>query len=336
MSPGVRPAGARLTGIADRHPVAAFLGRRFVGMAVTLALTAFLIFMSLHAAPGDPATFLLQGRSATPEALAAVRSQYHLDAPVLGQFWLWAQGVVHGDLGRSIQFRQDVAGLITARLATTVTLVALASLLMVLIGLPLGAASALRPGAIDRTVLLASTVAVATPTFLAAVLLIGVFSVQLGWFPSFGNGTGLFDRLHHLALPSIALAAPLVGLLARVSRAAMLEELRRDHVDVARMRGIPWRQVVWRHVLRGALPSVLTLTGTIVAGLFVGSAVIETAFGLSGVGQLLVQSVSTKDFPVVQAICLLLVTAFVVTNLLVDLTLPLLDRRVVLRAEPRP
>ena len=302
-------------------------------MAVTLLLTSFIIFMALYAAPGDPATFLLQGRSATPEALAAVRAQYHLDQPVLTQFWLWLSGIPQGDFGRSIQFRQDVGGLLASRLPTTVLLVACAAVLMLVLGLLLGTLSALKPGAVDTGVLMASTVAVATPSFIAAVVLIGVFAVQLGWFPTFGNGDGLADRLHHLALPALALSAPLIGLIARVSRASMLQELAREHVQVARARGIPERLVVWRHALKGSLPSVLTLTGTIVAGLFVGSAVIETAFGLSGLGQLLVQSVSTKDFPVVQALCLLLAAAFVVTNLLVDLTLPLLDPRVVLGEE---
>ena len=302
-------------------------------MAVTLLLTSFIIFMALYAAPGDPATFLLQGRSATPEALDAVRAQYHLDQPVLTQFWLWLSGIPSGDLGRSIQFRQDVGGLLASRLPTTVLLVVFAAVLMLVFGLMFGTLSALKPGAVDTGVLMASTIAVATPTFIAAVLLIGVFAVQLQWFPTFGNGEGLAGRLHHLVLPALALSAPLIGLIARVSRASMLQELGREHVQVARARGIPERLVVWRHALKGSLPSVLTLTGTIVAGLFVGSAVIETAFGLSGLGQLLVQSVSTKDFPVVQALCLLLAAAFVVTNMLVDLILPLLDPRVVLGEE---
>lgn len=312
------------------HPRLRFLGGRLAGMLVTLLLTSFVIFLALYLAPGKPESFLFQGRSPSAETLAAVRQQYHFDEPFLEQFRLWLGGLVHGDFGRSIQFRQDVAGLIGARLPTTLLLVAFASVLMLVVGLALGTLSALRPGRVDKAVLLGSTVAVATPAFLAAVLLVGVFAVRLGWFPTFGNGSGFADRVHHLVLPALALSAPLIGLVSRVTRAAVLAELGREHVSVARARGVPERLVLWRHVLKGALPSVLTLSGTIVAGLFVGSAVIETAFGISGVGQLLVQSVSTKDFPVVQAICLLLVTAFVVTNVLVDAVLPLIDPRVVL------
>lgn len=312
---------------------AAFVVRRLLALVATLLLTSVVIYLSLFAAPGDPESFLLQGRSATPEALAAVREQYHLDEPLPVQYGLWLGDAVQGDLGRSIQFRQDVAGLVAARLPTTLLLLVAASTLMLVVGLTLGTLSALRPGAVDRLVLVGSTVAVATPTFVAAVLLIGVFGVQLGWFPTFGNGDGLLDRAYHLTLPALALSAPLIGLVARVTRAAVLEELGREHVDAARARGVPERYVVWRHALRGALPPVLTLAGTIVAGLFVGSTVVETAFGVTGVGELLVRSVSTKDFPVVQAICLLLVAAFVVTNTLVDLVLPVLDPRVRLGEE---
>ncbi|MEJ7743835.1 MAG: ABC transporter permease [Nocardioidaceae bacterium] len=222
-----------------RHPAARFVGGRLGGMMLTLLLTSFIIFMALYAAPGNPESFLLQGRSASPQTLEAVREQYHLDQPVLTQFSLWLGGVVHGDFGRSIQFRQDVGGLIAARLPTTLLLVVFATSLMLIFGLLFGTMSALRPGAVDKTFLLSSTLAVATPTFIAAVVLIGVFAVQLGWFPTFGNGDGLSDRLHHLVLPASALSAPLIGLLSRVTRASMLVELSRDHVDVARGAGHP-------------------------------------------------------------------------------------------------
>ena len=169
-------------------PVAVFAARRLVGVAVTLLLTSLVIFLSVHAAPGDPASFLLQGRSATPQAMAAIREQYHLDQPVLSQFGTWLAGIPQGDFGSSIQFRQDVGGLLAARLPTTLLLLAMAATLMLLFGISLGIWSALRPGLIDKVVLMGSTLAVATPTFIAAVALIGIFAVQLGWFPTFGSG----------------------------------------------------------------------------------------------------------------------------------------------------
>ena len=304
-----------------------FVLRRLAGLGITLLLTSFLVFGAMHAAPGDPASFLLSGRTPTPEAVAAVRTQYHLDDPVLEQYVRWITGALSGDLGRSVQFRQEVLGLITARLPTTVALVAYASLIMVVGGVLLGFLSALRPGPVDRAVLFGTTVAVATPSFVAAIGLISLFAVGLGWFPTFGAGTGVLGTIHHLTLPAIALGLSLVGLLARVTRASMVDELRRDHVDMAQLPGLPEATVVRRHVARNALVPVVTITGTVVSGLLVATAIVETAFGLPGIGSMLVQSVVTRDFPVVQAICLLVVLAFVVANLLVDLLLPVLDPR---------
>ncbi|MGI5488067.1 ABC transporter permease [Microtetraspora malaysiensis] len=307
--------------------MAGFLLRRVGGIAVTLLVTSFLVFGSVHLAPGDPASFLMGGRSASPAAVAAIKEQYHLDDPFLVQYTKWIGGVVTGDFGKSATFRQDVGGLIAARLPTTLLLIGYAGVLILVGGLAFGALAALRRGVVDRAVLVGTGIATATPSFVAAIGLISLFAVQLGWFPAFGNGSGFGDRIYHLTLPAAALALTFVGLLARVTRASMLEELGREHVEVARSRGVPGSDVVRRHVLRNALGPITTVTGTIVAGLLVATSIVETAFGLSGVGQLLVSSVTVKDFPVVQAISLLVVLAFVTANLVVDLVHPLIDPR---------
>ncbi|WP_327583490.1 ABC transporter permease [Nonomuraea sp. NBC_00507] len=307
--------------------MAGFLLRRIGGIALTLLITSFLVFGSVHLAPGDPASFLLGGRSASPAAVAAIKEQYHLNDPFPIQYAKWIEGVVTGDFGKSAQFRQDVGGLIMARLPTTLWLIGYAGVLIMIGGLALGTVAALRRGVVDRLVLVGTGVATATPSFVAAIGLISLFSIQLGWFPAFGNGSGLGDRIHHLTLPAAALALTFVGLLARVTRTSMREELGREHVEVARSRGVPGSVVVRRHVLRNALGPVTTVSGTIVAGLLVATSIVETAFGLSGVGQLLVSSVTVKDFPVVQAVSLLVVLAFVTANLVVDLLHPLIDPR---------
>ncbi|WP_433239144.1 ABC transporter permease [Streptosporangium sp. CA-135522] len=307
--------------------MAHFLLRRLAGIIATLIATSFAVFGSVHLAPGDPAAFLLGGRSASPAAIEAIKAQYHLNDPFLVQYVKWVGGVATGDFGRSVQFRQDVAGLILARLPTTLWLVGYATLLILVAGLALGALAALRPGAVDRLVLIGTGVATATPAFVAAIGLISLFSLQLGWLPAFGNGTGFGDRISHLTLPAVALALTFTGLLARVTRASMLEELAREHVEVARSRGIAGTGVIRRHVLRNALGPITTVTGTVVAGLLVSTSIVETAFGLSGVGQLLVGSVTVKDFPVVQAVSLLVVLAFVSANLLIDVIHPLIDPR---------
>jgi peptide/nickel transport system permease protein len=298
---------------------------------LVLWTTSFLVFSAVHLAPGDPAAFLLKGHPATPEALAAVRAQYRLDDPFLTQYAHWLGDVLTGDFGRSVQFRQDVGDLISSRLPTTAFLIVYAALLVTVMGLAFGALAALRPGLVDKTILVATGVAVGTPAFVAAIFLISVFAVKLGWFPTFGAGTGFTGRLWHLTLPAFALAVTLAGLLARVTRSAMLDELGREHVEVARSRGVPEAMVVRRHVLRNALGPIVTVGGTMLAGLLVSTSIVETAFGTAGVGSLLVQSVTVKDFPVVQALCLLLVAGFVLCNLVVDLVQPLIDPRLTLR-----
>lgn len=303
------------------------LGRVF-GLTAVLLVASVVVFATVHLAPGDPVSFLLHGRPATPETVAALRSQYHLDDPLPVQYAKWLGGVLHGDFGRSSQFHQDVGSLIGSRLPGTALLVGYAALLVGVIGVTGGIVAALRPGAVDRAVLLGTGVATATPSFVSAIGLVSLFSVQLGWFPGpGGTPVGLGDRLYHLTLPAFALAITFAGLLARVTRSAMLDELGRDHVEVARARGVTGGSVVRRHVLRNALGPIVTVGGTMLAGLLISTSIVETAFNVSGIGSLLVQSVTAKDFAVVQAITLLSVAAFVLVNLVVDLLVPIVDPR---------
>ncbi|MGW6919311.1 ABC transporter permease [Kitasatospora sp. NPDC054939] len=307
-----------------------FAARRLAEMAATLVGASFLIFGALHLAPGSPASFLLAGRSASPEAIRAINAQYHLDEPFLLQYLRWAGRVVHGDFGRSITYRTDVSRLLADRLPVTLLLVTMALVLVIVIGVLLGRLGAVRGGGTDSAILVTTTVAVATPSFVAAVLLQGLFAVQLGWFPASGTGDGLGQMLWHLTLPAFALACYLIGTLARVTRASMLDVLGQEHVTVARSRGVAEHRVIRRHVLRNALGTVLTTGGLVVSTLLVCTVLVETAFGVGGVGQLLELSTSTKDFPTVQAISLVMVGLFMAVNLVVDLLHPLVDPRVTL------
>lgn len=310
-----------------------YVARRLAALAAVLLVTSFVVFASLHLAPGSPEAFLLQGRTVSEETRASIRAQYHLDEPFLVQYGRWLSGVGRGDFGRSLVFRQEVSDLILARAPVTLSLAAYSAVLILSIGLALGALSALRRGWVDTGVLLGTTVAAATPSFVAAIALMSLFSVRLGWFPVFGVGEGVGDRLVHLTLPSVALALSYLALVARVTRSAMIEELGREHVETARARGIPERAIVRRHVFRNALAPIVTIAGIVVAGLLTAAVVVESAFALPGIGSLLVQSVNAKDFPVVQAIALIMVTAFVVTNLVVDLLYGFIDPRVQLGEE---
>ncbi|MFD8014643.1 ABC transporter permease [Streptomyces sp. NPDC058955] len=306
-----------------------FLIGRLAGLVAVLFVTSVVVFGTIHLAPGDPVTFLLHGRPASPETVAALRAEHHLDDPLVVQYVTWLGDVLGGDLGRSAQYHQDVTALLGSRLPGTALLVGYAALLVAVLGVGTGILAALRPGLLDKTVLIGTGVATATPAFVTAIALVSLFSVQLGWFPGPGGGAaeGLGPRLHQLTLPAFALALTFAGLLARVTRSAMLDELGREHVEVARARGVAGRAVVRRHVLRNALGPVVTVGGTMLAGLLISTAIVETAFDVPGLGSLLVQSVTSQDFAVVQAITLLSVAAFVVVNLAVDLLAPLIDPR---------
>ncbi|MEO5665045.1 MAG: ABC transporter permease [Nocardioides sp.] len=307
-----------------------YVAGKVVALLGTLLVTSFLVFSSLHLAPGDPINFLVQGRSPSPEEIAAIKAQYGLDDPFLVQYFHWLGGVLQGDFGRSFQYRVDVNTLLGSRLPTTLALVGLSAALITVLGLAAGITGALTAGrAADRALLVLVTVLAAVPSFVAAILLISVFSVRLGWFPTFGSGSGFVDDLYHLTLPAVALSLTFVALVARITREAMVDELGREHVEVALSRGLSRRTVVRRHVLRNALGPISTITGLLVAGLLVSSAVVESAFGLSGLGSLLVQSVDKGDFPVVQAVVLIVVSTFVVANLVVDLLQPLIDPRTI-------
>ena len=297
-------------------------------LLLTLFLASLLVFFSRFLVPGDPIRFLLRGRKPSPEAVAQVTAQYGLDLPPWQQYLNWITGVVQGDFGRSLQFRQDVSTVIGERLPVTLGLVVMAGTLIAIVGLTAGVSAALNRGRIaDRATLVGLTVLGAIPSFVGSIVLIAVFAVQLGWFPSFGSGEGFLDTVYHLVLPSVALAIVFVVLVGKVTRSSMVDQLGREHVEVAVSRGLTRGTVVRRHVFRNAVGPILTVSGLLVAGLLVASSIVEAAFGLAGIGSLLVQSVDRLDFPVVQAIVLLVVAAFVAVNAIIDILEPWIDPR---------
>ncbi|GAB3576780.1 ABC transporter permease [Leifsonia lichenia] len=308
------------------------VARRVLGklgsLLLTLFLASLLVFFSRFLVPGNPIGFLLRGRKPNPETVAELTAQYGLNLPPWQQYVNWVAGMLHGDFGRSLQYRQSVSAVIGERLPVTFGLVVLAGLIITVVGLAAGIVAALNRGRmLDRAILILLTVLAAIPSFVGSIVLISVFSVQLGWFPSFGSGTGLPDTIYHLILPSIALAIVFIVLIGKVTRTSMVEQLGREHVEVATSRGLTRATVIRRHVLRNAIGPIVTVSGVLVAGLLVASTIVESAFGLAGIGSLLVQSVDRLDFPVVQAIVLLVVTAFVVVNAVVDVLEPVIDPR---------
>lgn len=306
--------------------------RNLAGTLLTLLATSFVIFGAVYAAPGDPVAFLVGGRDNLSAAnIAAVRAQYHLDEPFLVQYGRWLVGALQGDLGRSFQYGDQVADLVTARLPTTLSLVAYAAVLSIVLGVALGALAAVRRGRVDAAVVAGTTLAASVPSFVTALVLVSAFSVQLNWFPVAGAGEGLAGRLYHLALPALTLALGSLAVLSRVTRQSMVEQWGLDHVEAARGSGMAEGLLVRRHVFRNALGPIVTMCGLLTAGMLAGTVVVETVFGMSGIGSLLVNAIKTQDFPVAQAVLLLMVVAYIVVTTVVDLVHPLIDPRV--RAE---
>jgi peptide/nickel transport system permease protein len=306
-----------------------FVARRSAMLLAALLVSSFVIFGSLDLAPGDPLSTLSGGRTLLPEAVAQLRAEYHLSDPFMLRYVHWLGNVViHGDLGQSIAFRENVTSIIGARIGVTLELVLYAAVLIVLFGVGLGILSGLKRGIVDSSTVVITTVFAAIPSFVAAIILLSIFSVSLGWFPALGAGGGFLDSIRHLTLPAIALALSAMAIVVRVTRVAVRAELGREHVQTAVSRGIPYRQVVRRHVLRNAAIPVTTVVGITITSLIALSAVVERAFSLDGLGSALVQAALSKDFAVVQGIALVFVAAFVVANALVDLLYAVLDPRV--------
>jgi peptide/nickel transport system permease protein len=307
--------------------IARFVARRCLALAATLVVASVVIYGLLFIAPGDPATAIVGGGKPNPRVIAEIHREYHLDDSFPAGYWRWVSGVVHGDFGRSVVHHDSVAHLLAGRTANSLLLVAYASVLILIAGVGGGMLAALRGGRAETTLTIGSSVAMAFPTFVVAVILITIFATRLSWFPVFGAGDGFTDKLWHLTLPAVSLAFAYVAWVARVTQTAVRAELRAEHVETARSRGLPERWVVRRHVMRNASPPILAVSGLMLAGLFAGTAVAEEAFGIDGLGALLVDSAAKQDLIVVQVISLLMVAAFVVINSAVDIANAALDPR---------
>jgi peptide/nickel transport system permease protein len=309
--------------------------RRLGALILTLVVSSFVIFGAMYAAPGDPVTFLISNpEDRTPQRVAAVREQYHLDDSMVQQYMLWSKDVLHGDLGSSFVYQQPVVDLLGTRLPVTMMLVGFAAILFIVIGVLLGVLSALRRGtAIDSFITGATTFATSVPNFVVALVLVSVFAVELRWFEVSGSGEGFVDRIYHLTLPAIALALGALAVVSRVTRQTMVEQQGLEHVEVARSFGLSPRKIIWRHVLRNSLGPVVTMCGLIIAGMLAGTVVIESVFGLNGVGSLLVDAINAHDFPVVQAILLYMVIAYMTVTTVIDLLYPLIDARILARSD---
>jgi len=308
-----------------------YLLRRLAATLPAVAVVAVLIFLLLRITPGDPAA-ILAGDAASPEQIARIRENLGLNEPLVVQFFLWFKQILSGDLGESFYFKIRVADLIAQRLEPTLSLALLTIVVAVMVSVPLGTLAAWRFGGwLDRSLMGFSVMGFSVPVFVLAYILIWLLSVKLGWFPVQGfkrlsEGVGGF--LYHLILPSITLSVIYIALIARVTRAAVLESLGEDYIRTARAKGLRESQVLMRHALANAAIPIVTVIGIGIALLIGGVVVTESVYAIPGLGRLTVDAVLARDFPTIQGLILFFSLIYVLVNLLVDLSYIVFDPRI--------
>jgi peptide/nickel transport system permease protein len=308
-----------------------YISQRVAMQFATLIASTIIIFLLLHLAPGNPATLLNGGHPPSPATIKYFNRLYGFNQPLPIQYWVWLHHLLEGNLGESAADRVSVLSVIAPRMGLTLFLTIYAVAIMVVIGVPLGIVSAVfRSGPTDFLASVGALTLTAVPTYVTGVVMAVVFGVELNWFPALGGGDiGSFvTRLDHLTMPAIALGLSSLALASRITRSAVIGELERPHVTGARARGFSEPRVVAKHAVRGSLVPVVTIVGAQIGYLLGGAIVIEYAFGLNGLGTLLVSSVQDKDYAVVQAIALFITAEFLLISLVVDLLYGLIDPRV--------
>ena len=303
--------------------MAHFLTRRLLLTVPVLFGVATLVFSLIHLVPGDPAQALL-GESASPQDVAELRGRLGLDRPLLDQYGSYLGQLAIGNLGTSLRTNQPVTRAIAERLPATFELAVAAMAFSILVAIPIGIVAAVRAGTgVDHVATTLALVGLSIPNFWLGPLLAIVCSVMLGWFPVSGRGT-----LANLVLPAVTLGAPLAAVLARMTRASVIEELHELYVLAARARGASRGRAVVRHAFRNSLIPIVTVLGLQIGAVLTGAVITETIFAWPGVGRLLIQSISFRDYPLVQGCILLIAVTYVAMNLVTDLVYGLLDPRI--------
>lgn len=307
-----------------------FLFARLLLTIPVMAVVSLVVFSLLYLTPGDPAE-VIAGEFATESDIAELRERLGLDQPFYLRFGIWVVQVLSGDLGTSIFSQMSVSTMITQRLEATVWLACATVVLSTALAIPAGVAAANWKGSrLDRAIMTMSTLGFSVPIFVVGYLLIYAFSVHLKWFPVQGfvpPGQDFIAFARSIALPALSLSLVFVALIARITRASMIEVLSGDFVRTARAKGLRPSRIVWVHALRNASLPIVTTIGVGIANLLGGVVVTETVFGIPGLGRLLVESVLSRDYPLIQALILLFAFAYVAINLLTDIVYMLIDPR---------
>jgi peptide/nickel transport system permease protein len=305
-----------------------YIVNRLIQMIPVVLGVSLIAFLSIHFVPGDPVQLMMHGR-ATPETLAAAHAKLGLDQPLLVQYWNFITNAVRGSLGTSIIQNAEVSKIVGERLLPTVLLLILSALFAVVIALPLSIVAARRADQpTDHAIRLVGVIGFAMPPFWVGIILMLFFGIYLDWFPISGYGRTFADRLYHLVLPALTIALFLAPILIQSLRAAILDVMTAEYIEVARAKGLgPWRVLV-KHALRNALMPVTTILAVNIGWLLGGAVVVEYLFSFPGLGSLLVRAVGQRDYPVIQGLSLVFAILVLVVNLLADLCYMLIDRRV--------
>jgi peptide/nickel transport system permease protein len=311
--------------------VLAYLARRLASTVVVMGIVGVFVFMLLHLSPGDPAA-IIAGDNASPEQIASIRQRLGLEDPLPVQFLRWSGAVLQGDLGISIFSNEPVMKLIGQRIEPTVSLALTTLIIAVTLAVSFGVLAAWRAGSwIDRALMVVSVLGFSVPVFVVGYILIYLFAITLRWLPVQGYAPiadGFGPWIERLVLPSIALGLAYVALIARITRTAMLDVLAEDYIRTAKAKGVATRPMLLKHALKNAGVPIVTVIGIGVALLIGGVVITETVFNIPGVGRLVVDAISKRDYPIIQGVILLFSGVYVVVNLMVDLTYTFLDPRI--------
>ena len=301
-----------------------YVTRRVLAVVPVLFGVTLAVFSMLFLVPGDPVRMMLAEFVTTPDQIAAMRAQLHLDEPIVQQYGRFVANAVRGDLGTSIRSRRPVTQEIGENLASTAQLALASMAVAIALGIPLGLIAALgRNSWLDVGSMMIALLGVSMPSFWLGLLLILTFSLYIGWFPATGGGT-----LLHLVLPAITLGTIASAIIARLTRSSMLEVLGQDYVRTARAKGLGGFAVVMRHALKNALIPIITIFGLQFGNLLAGAVIVETVFSRPGLGRLIVGGILSKDFPLVQGTVLFIATTYVLINVLVDVAYAFFDPRI--------
>lgn len=305
-----------------------YIAKRLLMMIPVLIGVTFIVFFILALTPGDPAQIVL-GEGATPETLAATRLEMGLDQPIIVRYFRYIGGLLRGDMGVSYRNKIDVASTVLQRFPATALLAVAGIIIALIIGIPTGILSATRQySALDYSTTVLSLVSVAMPNFWLGLLLVLIFSLNLGWLPSQGMGEGFVPLLRSIILPALTLGTGSAATIVRMTRSSMLEVIRQDYISTARSKGIGEGQVVRRHMLRNALIPIITAVGLQFGTLLGGAMLTETVFSWPGLGRLMVESIKSKDIPLVLGSVVFLAVMFSVVNLMVDIVYAFVDPRI--------